>query len=397
MGYTLYEYSKKQAGIKPPSVWFPHTLMGISTSDIILINNDEFGPFEGQLLVADQGHSKIMRVVQEKINGVYQGACFPFREGFASGILRMEWGPDNSIYVGQTNRGWASTGKASFALERLIYNGNLPFEMKTIKAMKDGFSIEFTQPVNRATAANPESYAINDFTYKYHHVYGSPVTDLQTRTVYKVEVAQDGKSVRLFVEGLRAGYINEIKAEGVKNDQGNKLLHNFAYYTLNEIPQGGVKGDHEHHMAHDAIVPAVNLVSDKRVTEMPSSWFDGPDVTLTLTTTSGMKYREKELKVKAGQKVKFVLNNPDDMMHNVAIVKPGKVAVVADLANNLGLRGQEKGYIPESDDLLFHSNLLVPGSTDIFYFVAPTEPGEYEYVCTFPAHSTTMRGILKVE
>ena len=396
MGYTLYEYSKKKEGIKPPSVWFPHTLMGISTSDILVVNNDKFGPFEGQLLVADQGHSKIMRVFQEKINGVYQGVCFPFREGFASGILRMEWGPDNSIFVGQTNRGWASTGKASYALERLVYNGRAPFEMKTIKATKEGFDIEFTEPVNRATAADPASYKISDFTYKYHHVYGSPVTDLQIRTVYKVSLSQDGKTAKLFVEGLRAGYINEVKAEGIKNTSGKKLLHNFGYYTLNEIPGGGGTHDPAAHVGHDAIVPAVNLISDKRVTEMPSSWFNGPDVTLTLTTAAGMKYVEKELSVKAGQKVKFVLNNPDDMMHNVAIVKPGKVAVVADLANNLGLQGQEKGYIPESDDLLFHSNLLVPGSSDIFYFVAPSEPGGYEYVCTFPAHSTTMRGILKV-
>ena len=43
------------------------------------------GPFEGQMMVGDQGHSKIMRVFQEKVNGVYQGVCFPFREGFASG------------------------------------------------------------------------------------------------------------------------------------------------------------------------------------------------------------------------------------------------------------------------------------------------------------------------
>jgi len=397
MGYTLYEYAKEKAGIKPPSVWFPHTLMGISTSDILVIDNDQFGPFEGQLFVADQGHSKIMRVFQEKVNGVYQGVCFPFREGFASGILRMEWGPDNSIFVGQTNRGWASTGKSPFALERLVYKGKTPFEMKTIKAREDGFEISFTQSVNRATAANPDSYTISDFTYKYHHVYGSPVTDLQTRTVYKVTVAQDGMSARLYVEGLREGYINEIKAEGIKNSTGQKLLHNFAYYTLNQIPGGGTAHNHSEHMAYDAIVPVVNLVSDKRVTEMPSSWFNGPDVTLTLTTAPGMKYAEKELSVKAGQKVKFVLNNPDDMMHNVAIVKPGKVAVVADLANKLGLQGQEKGYIPESDDLLFHSNLLVPGSSDIFYFVAPIEPGEYEYVCTFPAHSTTMRGILHVD
>lgn len=394
MGYTLYEYAKEKPGIKPPSVWFPHTLMGISTSDILVINHDKFGPFSSQLLVADQGHSKIMRVFQEKVNGVYQGACFPFREGFASGILRMEWGPDNSIFVGQTNRGWASTGKSPFALERLLYNGKTPFEMKTIQVTEDGFNITFTQPVNRATAANPASYKISDFTYKYHHVYGSPVTDLQTRTVYKVSVAQDGKSARLYVEGLRPGYINEIKAEGIKNSQGKNLLHDFAYYTLNQLPGGGQM--HEGHVGHNTIVPAVNLVSPKRVTEMPSSWFNGPDVTLTLTTAAGMKYAEKELTVKAGQKVKFVLNNPDDMMHNVVIVNPGKVAVVADLANNLGLQGQEKGYIPASDDVLFYSNLLVPGSSDIFYFVAPTEPGDYEYVCTFPAHSATMRGILRV-
>ncbi|MEM1123057.1 MAG: plastocyanin/azurin family copper-binding protein, partial [Bacteroidota bacterium] len=391
------EYAKVKPGVKPPSVWFPHTLMGISTSDILVINNDKFGPFEGQLLVADQGHSKIMRVFQEKVDGVYQGVCFPFREGFGSGILRMEWGPDNSIFVGQTNRGWASTGKEPFALERLVYNDREPFEMKTIKATADGFDISFTQPVNRASAANPESYSINDFTYKYHRVYGSPVTDLQTRTIYKVELSQDGLSAKLFVEGLREGFINEIKAEGVKNTKGQRLVHNFGYYTLNQIPGGGKAHDHGEHMTHSGTTETVDLKSDKRVTEMPSSWFDGPDVTLTLTTAAGMKFAEEELRVKAGQKVKFVLDNPDDMMHNVAIVKPGKVGVVAELAINLGLQGQAKGYIPDSEDVLYHSNLLVPNSSDTFYFVAPSKPGNYEYVCTFPAHAATMRGILYVE
>lgn len=398
MGYTLYEYAKVKEGIKPPSVWFPHTLMGISTSDILLINNDNFGPFEGQLLIGDQGHSKIMRVFQEKVNGVYQGACFPFVEGFASGILRMEWGPDNSIFVGQTNRGWASTGKSPYALERLVFNEKMPFEMKTIQAKSDGFEVTFTEPVDRASAADPASYMINDFTYKYHHVYGSPVTDLQTRTVYKVAVAQDGLSARLYVEGLREGYIYEVKAEGVKNSKGLKLLHNFGYYTLNQIPDGNAaKMDHVNHVDHNTIVPAVNLISDKRVTEQPSSWFNGPDVTLTLNTKAGMKYEEATLKVKAGSKVKFVFNNPDDMMHNVVIVKPETRVNVATLANNLGLQGQEKGYIPDSDNVLFHSNLLTPGSSDIFYFIAPTKAGQYEYVCTFPAHSETMRGILIVE
>ena len=98
-GLTLYEYAEVLPQIKPPSVWFPHTIMGISTSDFEVIPED-FGPFAGQLLVGDQGHSKIMRVSQEKVNGVYQGVCFPFREGFSSGVLRLEWGPNNSLYVG---------------------------------------------------------------------------------------------------------------------------------------------------------------------------------------------------------------------------------------------------------------------------------------------------------
>jgi hypothetical protein len=84
-GQPLYEAAKKIKELKLPAVWFPHTIMGISTADIL---EDEtggiFGPFTGQYFVADQGHSKIMRMTLEKVNGKYQGACYPFREGFES-------------------------------------------------------------------------------------------------------------------------------------------------------------------------------------------------------------------------------------------------------------------------------------------------------------------------
>lgn len=395
LGYTLYEYAKVQPEVKPPSVWFPHTLMGISTSDVLLIDDDEsVGPFKGQLLIGDQGHSKIMRVFQEKVNGVYQGACFPFREGFSSGVLRMAWGPDKSIYVGMTNRGWASTGKSPYGLQRLVWNKKNPFEIKAVKAQEDGFLLEFTQEVDRRTAANPDSYQVSDFTYLYHHIYGSPATNVQTRTIYKVEVAQDGLSARLFVEGLREGYVNEIRVPGLRNRSGQALLHDFCYYTLNQIPGGGT--DHSAHEAGTA-TNTVDLESPKRITEMPSSWFNGADVTLNLGTKAGMLYDKEELRVKAGSKVKLVFNNPDDMMHNFVLVKPGQATKVGELAIQLGLQGQEKGYIPDSDLVLYHTNLLEPNASDIIYFVAPEEPGNYEFVCTFPAHAASMRGVFIVE
>jgi len=107
-GQPMHEAAKKIKALKLPAVWFPHTLMGISTADVLEDNtNGAFGPFTGQYFVADQGHSKIMRMSLEKVKGKYQGACYPFFEGFASGLLRLRWGLDGSMFAGMTSRGWA--------------------------------------------------------------------------------------------------------------------------------------------------------------------------------------------------------------------------------------------------------------------------------------------------
>ncbi|MGA1543868.1 MAG: plastocyanin/azurin family copper-binding protein [Saprospiraceae bacterium] len=400
---TLFEESKKIPALRAPAIWFPHTIMGISTSDVMVV--PEVWPFAGQLLVGDQGHSKIMRVYQEKVNGVYQGICFPFREGFASGLLRMEWGSDEAIYVGMTSRGWAATGKAPYGLQRLKWSGKMPFEMEKVEIQSDGFLITFTAPVDKRTAANPDSYAITDFNFKYHHLYGSAPIMTEDRVVYKVELGQDGKSVKLFVEGLRPGFVNEIKAEGVKSMSGQELLHPVGYYTINEIPgEGAPSGkvseasgemDHsEHDMTGSKFV---ETPSAKRVTEMPAEWKDGPDVILEIEAIPGMMYDKKIMMVQPGQRVKLVFNNPDDMAHNLLIVQPGKGDAVAARAMNLGLKGEEMGFIPEGEEIIVHTTLLRPNSSDVIYFTAPEKKGNYQYICTFPGHAATMRGILMVK
>jgi len=368
--------------------------MGISTSDIEVIP-EGFGPFTGQLLVGDQGHSKIMRVFQEKVNGVYQGVCFPFREGFSSGILRMEWGSDNSLYVGMTNRGWASTGTEPYGLQRLVWTKNSPFEVKAIRARPDGFELEFTHPVNNSIASEPGSYQVTDFTYKYHHIYGSPAIDQRTKRIHKVDVSADGTKARLFVDGLRQGYIYEIKAPGVKNQGGAELLHNVGYYTLNNIPDG----EKMHFVAEEtakATPTGSSGGSTKRNTTMPESWTNGPDQTVTIGTLPGMKFDKAEIEVKAGSKIKLQLNNPDDMIHNLLVVNPGTADELAAAAIELGLEGHQKGYVPDSDNVLYHTALLEPNTSDVIYFEAPLEPGEYQFVCTFPGHARSMRGILRV-
>ncbi|MDN3689534.1 plastocyanin/azurin family copper-binding protein [Cyclobacterium jeungdonense] len=404
-------------GFKTPAVWLPHGLMGISTSAIIADKSGgEFGPFTDQLFVGDQGHSKIVRIYLEKVNGVYQGVAFPFREGFSSGILRMVWGKDASLFVGMTSRGWGSTGKAPFGLQRLVWTGKVPFEIKTVKAQPDGFELEFTMPVNESVAKDPDSYQLSSFNYKYHHNYGSPVIELEKLAVKGAIVAEDGMTVRLVIDGLKEGYIHEINAAGIKSKTGMDLLHAAGYYTLNQIPDGEKvnlseieitpANPHQDHQKTSGpasnetnvptSAPSTTENSPKRMTVMPDGWSNGPDQTIVMGTKPGLKYDLENFEVKAGSKVKITFNNNDDMLHNLVIVMPNTAIEVGEMALKMGLEGSQKDYIPNSDKVLYHTNILSPETSETIYFEAPSVPGDYTYVCTFPGHAYVMQGIMRV-
>lgn len=392
-GLSLYQYAEKLPNMKAPAIWFPHTILGISTSDILIDNNaGKFGPFEGQMLVGDQGHSKIMRVATEKVNGVYQGAAFPFVEGFSSGILRMVWGSDNSMFVGMTSRGWASTGKEPYGLQRLVWNGKTPFEIKTVKALNDGFELEFTKPVNKRTAEDISSYEFASFNYKYHRAYGSPIVDEGRMMVHSAKLSEDGRKVKLILHGMRLGYIHQFKAGGVRSTGGESLLHDTGFYTLNQVPGGVLKSPQmtKSSWTSDEIVQA------KRTNKMPLTWMEGPDIKLEVGTLPGLKFDKEELEVPRQSRVQITFNNNDDMLHNMVIVstgdEPSKNAdIVAEDALALGLDGEKLNYVPDSDLVLYHTGILRPDTTEDIFFQAPKRRGTYWVICSFPGHGNIMR------
>ena len=236
---TLADIKKEVPELQMPAVWLPHGILGISNSEIVKIPKGVFGPFEEQLLVGDQGQSKISRVFMEKVKGELQGCAWDFRSGFQSGVLRMSWANDGSLFVGETNRGWGSAGEANEGMQRLYWNSFLPFEMKTVKAMPDGFEIEFTKPIDKKKAANLSSYLVESFNYKYTPVYGSPTMNLKKCPVKGVKVSEDGLTVRIIVGDLKQYYIHKISLDGIRDqDSSYSLVHSTAYYTLNNIPDG---------------------------------------------------------------------------------------------------------------------------------------------------------------
>lgn len=254
----LFEVKKEFPEVQLPAVWLPHGVLGISNAEILVDENKgAFGPFDGQLFIGDQGQSKIMRVALEKVNGAYQGVAFDFRSSFQSGVLRMAWGNDGSMYVGETNRGWGSAGDRTAGLERLVWTGKTPFEMKTVRAMTGGFEIEFTQAIDSALALDLDSYSGRSYIYKYHPVYGSPTINIDSLQISGAKLMPDGKTVRLKVENLKPYYVHEINVLGIKSKISQQyVLHNMAYYTLNAIPSNKTLGGNEWSTFRSSVVAA---------------------------------------------------------------------------------------------------------------------------------------------
>jgi putative heme-binding domain-containing protein len=116
------------------------------------------------------------------------------------------------------------------------------------------------------------------------------------------------------------------------------------------------------------------------------------------TVYERMAYDQETVAVQAGRPVLFVLENADAMPHNFVIVKPGAMQEVGDAAERQAVNPAfaKQGFVPNSPLVLAKSGLLPPQGTQKVNFQAPTEPGVYPFVCTYPGHWRRMFGALYV-
>ena len=223
--------------LTPYAVVFPYIRMGRSIMGFDVDHTGgDFGPFEDQIFLGDFSLSVILRATTEQVNGVWQGACYPFREGLSTGILDVRFTPEGNLLAGGTNRGWPVRGLEPFALERLEWTGVTPFEVERISITHDGFDVRFTLPVDPETAVDPKTWELGTFTHIYHAAYGGPEVDKTTPVVQSAEVSGDGRSVRIVLNEVKKGHVHEFDLTAMRSAEGMELLHKDAYYTVNEVP-----------------------------------------------------------------------------------------------------------------------------------------------------------------
>ncbi len=117
------------------------------------------------------------------------------------------------------------------------------------------------------------------------------------------------------------------------------------------------------------------------------------------TIPERMQFDVKRFVAKPGQPVRLILSNPDAMQHNLVLVRPGALEEVGTAGNEMAKDpdGMKKDYVPKSDKVLAATRLINAGATTTLRFKAPTEPGNYPYVCTFPGHWVIMNGVMEVQ
>jgi len=229
---------KRIKELVPPVVYMVHGKIGNSSSFIACdLSGGKFGPFQKQLFIGDQSHSNVSRVFVEEVNGIKQGAVFPFMLNFKSGLIGGRMTEKGQLFVGGSDRGWGARGGKPYCFERVDWTGKVPFEIHEMHAKPDGFELTFTQPVDPATAGDVKSYSMREFTYAYREEYGGSEVDDLIPKITAATVSADKKSVRLTITPLTQGDIHELHSDGVKSAEGLPLLHKVAYYTLNEIPK----------------------------------------------------------------------------------------------------------------------------------------------------------------
>jgi hypothetical protein len=198
------------------------------------------GPFEGHLIGCEFDTRRLIRMSLERVGDSFQGAAYPFSVEPAEGQETFEGpvvcavAPDGDIYVGNLrDSGWGG-GHNTGSIVRLRPAGELPLGIAEVRSTSDGFTIDFTRPVDREAAEHVKHYAISSYRRVATSAYGGPDIDRETERIESLEVAADGLRVTLRLARLRPGFVYEFRL-GHLGSPRESVFPAEAHYTLRQV------------------------------------------------------------------------------------------------------------------------------------------------------------------
>ena len=212
-----------------PVAWIPHSEISNSPGNPEWDSTaGKFGPFKDQFFIGDQTRSSIFRVSLQKVGDIHQGCVFDFMTGFQSGCIRLKFDSQGALWVGETGRGWTARGGKQFGLQKVVWDGKVPFEIQDVKMVEGGFKVSFTQPL---AGADKDLIKLTNWWYTYHKNYGSPKVDEKPVPISGISLSSDKKvlTVKTVLTEKKVYGFDFSKFTGAG---GGKLVNGKAFYTL---------------------------------------------------------------------------------------------------------------------------------------------------------------------
>jgi len=376
------------------------------------VTSNAFGPLKDQLLHVSFGAGTWFVVLRDEVDGQLQGAVVPMTGDFLSGVHRARFNPvDGQLYVSGM-AGWGSYTRDDGCFQRVCYTGD-PVQVPTgFHVYENGVRVTFSQPVDPSVATDAHQQFAQCWNYRYSGAYGSPeystthpgVAGHDPVAMTSCHVMDDGLSVFFEIPDIQPVSQLHLRLH-VNNENGRSSnpvgTGQDLFLTVHKLDKPFA--DFPGYVPQQKTIAAHPLLMDMALNaaRVPNPWrkFIGNARPMEIQTGKNLTYATREFTVKAGEPLAFTLANPDVVPHNWVLVQPGALSEVGTLGNQLiaNPEAYARQYVPESDKVVAHTDIVSPGEKQTIYFHAPIVPGRYPFLCTFPGHWMVMNGVMVVE
>ena len=399
--YGLPKKGDRSPNIATPLCYVPRGIDN-STGGMIQVKSDRWGVLKDHHIGISYGSGSHYLILRDATGPRPQGATVPLEGDFLAGTMRGAFNPkDGQLYLVGLD-GWGDYSTQDGCFHRVRHTGK-PFRHPIgFEVHSNGIRVDFAEPVD---TEGGKIFA-HQWNYEYAKRYGSPEFSAKNPKSLGHDVVAIRKIYGL--DGMRSIFVEIPDLEPVmqmhlrmhlvgtdgtafKTDLFPSILHLGEHFDI-----AGVAPPVAGKPTTISLRVAGNNQEDGEPTESGEKIEGAREI--TVNAIGGLQFKEKVLRARPGEALSLILKNTDVMPHNLVIVRPGTIEEVGtkSFAMLNDPDAGKKHYIPDTDSVLEHTFVVPAGSQHTLNFKAPTTPGDYPYVCTFPGHWQAMRGILKV-
>jgi glucose/arabinose dehydrogenase len=225
-----------------PIFWLPHGGIDNSCGGQAWVIGDKWGAPKGSLVHLSYGTSSLFLVAWSKEGSMPQGGATKVPVSFNTGMMRARFNSlDGQLYLAGM-KGWQTNGTRDGGFQRVRYTGKPVTLPIGYVVKKNGISLTFQVPLDRALAADKANWSATQWNYLWTGNYGSPEMKPSTQDkqaghdpvdITAITLSADGKTVFLEIPAIKPVMQMKLSAHMAAAD-GTEISQDF-YNTVNVV------------------------------------------------------------------------------------------------------------------------------------------------------------------